>query len=103
MNPLESDPLHLEAYIKTYLKDEIHPEGLTRNLSAFARLLEAKSFSQGPMLNISSVGREGHVERKVVENYFFEIKRTACWFKIIFSRLSDGQGLLPLYGNPKTL
>ena len=43
---------------------------MTRNLSAFSRFLETASFSQGSILNASSVARECAVERKVVENYF---------------------------------
>lgn len=67
----ESDPkAYLESYVKTYLEEEVQQEGLTRNLGAFSRFLEAASFSQGSILNISSVARECAVERKVVENYF---------------------------------
>jgi len=60
----------LNTYIQTYLKEEIDQEGLTRNLSGFARFLEAASFSQGQILNISNVSNECHVDRKVCENYF---------------------------------
>lgn len=67
----EKDPkAYLESYVKTYLREEIQQEGLTRNLSAFSRFLEAASFSQGSVLNTSGVARESAVERKVVENYF---------------------------------
>ena len=67
----ETDPKgYLESYVKTYLEEEVRQEGLTRNLSAFARFLESVSFSQGSTLNISSVARDCAVERKVVENYF---------------------------------
>jgi predicted AAA+ superfamily ATPase len=67
----EEDPKkYLESYVKTYLEEEVRQEGLTRNLSAFARFLEAASFSQASVLNISEVARECSVERKVVENYF---------------------------------
>lgn len=61
---------YLESYVKTYLEEEIFQEGLTRNLSAFARFLETASFSQGSVLNTSEVARESAIERKVVENYF---------------------------------
>ncbi|MGM0365811.1 MAG: ATP-binding protein [Actinomycetota bacterium] len=68
---VESDPQgYLESYIKTYLQEEIQQEGLTRNLGVFSRFLEAASFSQGSVLNISEVARECSVGRKVVENYF---------------------------------
>ncbi|MCL4418203.1 MAG: AAA family ATPase [Actinobacteria bacterium] len=68
---VESNPKdYLESYIKTYLQEEILQEGLTRNLGVFSRFLEAASFSQASVLNISEVSRECAVERKVVENYF---------------------------------
>ncbi|MCP4674315.1 MAG: ATP-binding protein [Deltaproteobacteria bacterium] len=63
-----SDFLH--GYVKTYLKEEVQQEGLTRNMGAFSRFLEAASFSQGSPLNISAVARDCGVERKVVESYF---------------------------------
>lgn len=67
----ESDPKrYLESYVTTYLEEEIRQEGFTRNLAAFSRFLEAASFSQGSVLNVSAVARECHIERKVVENYF---------------------------------
>ena len=61
---------YLASYVATYLKEEVLHEGLTRNLGAFYRFLEAASFSQGQLLNISSVARDCSVERKVVESYF---------------------------------
>lgn len=61
---------YLESYVKTYLEEEVRQEGLTRRLGAFTRFLESASFSQGSVLNISSVARECTIERKVVENYF---------------------------------
>lgn len=68
---VESDPKrYLESYVKTYLQEEVQQEGLTRNLGAFSRFLEAASFSQGSVLNTSEVSRECAIERKVVENYF---------------------------------
>ena len=68
---VEAEPKkYLESYVKTYLEQEIRQEGLTRNLGAFSRFLEAASFSQGNVLNITAVARECAVERKVVEQYF---------------------------------
>ncbi len=66
----ENPKAYLESYVKTYLEEEVQQEGFTRNLGAFSRFLEAASFSQGGILNISSVARDCSVERKVVENYF---------------------------------
>ena len=67
----EADPKsYLESYVSTYLREEVQQEGLTRNLGAFSRFLEAASFSQASLLNISAVARECAVERKIVQNYF---------------------------------
>jgi len=84
----QSEPKkYLEAYVKTYLEEEIRQEGLTRNLSAFTRFLEAASFSQGSLLNISAVARECSVERKVVENYFSILEDLMIAYRIpIFSK-----------------
>ena len=67
----EVDPeRYLATYVETYLREEIVAEGLARQAGAFARFLEAASFSQGQVLNVSEVARECAVHRKVVENYF---------------------------------
>jgi uncharacterized protein len=68
---VEPDPAdYLASYVSTYLHQEVQQEGITRNLGAFARFLEAASFSQASVLNIAAVARECHVERKTVENWF---------------------------------
>ncbi len=68
---VEDDPAkYLTSYVATYLREEVQQEGLTRNLAAFTRFLEAASFSQGNLLNISEVARECAVERKAVESWF---------------------------------
>lgn len=61
---------YLKSYIQTYLEQEIMQEGLTRNLSVFARFLEVASFSQGQLLNMASISRDVGAERKVITGYF---------------------------------
>ena len=64
------DPISsLQAYVDLYIREEVQMEGLTRNIGNFARFLEAVSFSHGSVLNISNIGRECGIERKVVEGY----------------------------------
>ncbi len=65
-NPEEA----LAGYVRVYLQEEVRQEGLTRNLAAFARFLEAASFSQGNVLNVAAVARECAVDRKMAEAYF---------------------------------
>ncbi|MBI5610565.1 MAG: ATP-binding protein [Deltaproteobacteria bacterium] len=66
----EPDPERfLHSYVQTYLREEVQQEGLTRNLSAFSRFLEALSFSHAAQLNITDVARECAVDRKTVEGF----------------------------------
>lgn len=90
---VEEDPgAYLESYIKTYLQEEVQQEGLTRNLGAFSRFLEAASFSQGSILNISEVARECAVERKVVESYFTILEDLLIAYRIpVFTRRARRQ------------
>ena len=59
----------LEGYVNLYLKEEVHAEGLVRNIAGFARFLEIMSFSNGQILNYSEIARECQVKRHLVENY----------------------------------
>lgn len=61
---------YLNAYIHTYLREEVMQESLLRNTGAFARFLQVASFSQGSILNITEIARETGIERKTVEDYF---------------------------------
>jgi predicted AAA+ superfamily ATPase len=72
---VESDPAKfLASYVRTYLQEEVLQEGITRNLGSFARFLEAASFRQASVLNISAVARDCGVERKVVEQWFLALE-----------------------------
>ncbi|MDI6735827.1 MAG: AAA family ATPase [bacterium] len=65
-----SNPFHvLQTYVSLYIREEVQMEGLVRNIGNFSRFLEAISFSHAGVLNLSQVGRECQVERKVVEGY----------------------------------
>jgi uncharacterized protein len=59
----------LRSYAALYLREEVQMEGLVRNIGNFARFLEVVSFSHASLLNVSTVGRDCEVERKVVEAY----------------------------------
>lgn len=59
----------LDAYASLYIDQEVRAEGLTRDVGAFARFLEAISFSHGGQLNLASVARECEVSRRMVEAY----------------------------------
>ena len=78
---------YLNSYVKTYLKEEVKEEGLSRNLGAFSRFLEAASFSQGSVLNMSEVAREAGIKQKTVEGYFDLLEDMLLSYRIpIFTR-----------------
>lgn len=78
-----ADPeMFLQSYVRTYLQEEIQLEGLTRNLPAFSRFLEAASFSQGALLNVSAIARDCAVNRKVAENYFSILRDTLVSYEV---------------------
>ncbi len=65
-----NDPVDvLDAYASLYLDQEVRAEGLTRDMGAFNRFLEAVSFSHASQLNVSAVARECETERKTVAGY----------------------------------
>ncbi|MFA6036586.1 MAG: ATP-binding protein [Legionellales bacterium] len=94
-----SDPaLYLETYVTTYLREEILQEGITRNLSEFARFLEVASFSQGNILNMSNVAREAAIAQKTVVAYFDIVEDLLLGMKIpVFTRRAQRQ----LVSHPK--
>ena len=78
---------YLKSYVTTYLREEVQQEGFARNLAAFARFLEAASFSQGGVLNMAAVARECAVKAKVVEDYFSILEDLLIAFRLpVFTR-----------------
>lgn len=59
----------LAAYVMLYVREEVMAEGLVRDIGGFSRFLEAISFSQASLINISEISRECEVSRKTVEGY----------------------------------
>jgi predicted AAA+ superfamily ATPase len=60
----------LQSYVGEYLKEEIAAEALTRNIPAFARFLEASSFSNGRTVNYKNVATECGVSPMTAKEYF---------------------------------
>ena len=60
----------LSGYVEDYLREEVFAEGLTRNLPAFARFLDAVAFSHGELINYSNIASDCGVAGKTVKEYF---------------------------------
>lgn len=83
----EDKEQYLAGYVQNYLQQEIIQEGISRNLSAFARFLQTASFSQGSVLNISEVAREAMVGRRMAEDYFCALEDLLIGVRIpVFSK-----------------
>lgn len=60
----------LEAYIGSYLRDEIIAEAKIRNIGAFAKFLESAAFSNGEIVNYSNIASECGVSSVTVKGFF---------------------------------
>lgn len=79
--------LTLRAYASLYLREEVQAEALVRDVGAFARFLEAISFSHGSLLNLAEVARECQVGRKTVEGYLGILEDLLLSFRVpVFSK-----------------
>jgi len=77
----------LRAYASLYLKEEVQAEALVRDVGAFARFLEAISFSHGSLLNLAEVARECQVGRKTVEGYLEILEDLLLSYRVpVFTR-----------------
>jgi predicted AAA+ superfamily ATPase len=77
------DPISvLEAYNALYLHEEVQMEGFVRNVGAFARFLQAMSFSHAAVLNLTNVSREAQVSRKTVEGYLEILEDLLLGFRL---------------------
>ena len=60
----------LKAYVEDYLKEEIFAEGLSRNIPAFSRFLDAVGYSHGEQINYSNIASDCGVDAKTVKEYY---------------------------------
>ena len=63
-------PRLLEAYVGDYLREEIVAEGVTRNIPAFGKFMEAAALSNGKIINFANIARECGVSAPKVRSYF---------------------------------
>ncbi|MCC7442475.1 MAG: ATP-binding protein [Bdellovibrionales bacterium] len=60
----------LSSYARTYLKEEIQAESLTRNLEGFARFLEVAAERSGQFVDLSKWASQASIERTSARRYF---------------------------------
>ena len=67
LNDREQD---LEAYVTTYLEEEIRAEAAVRNLGSFARFLELAAAESGGIINLRKLASEIGVAHTTIAGYF---------------------------------
>ena len=72
----------LEAYTRTYLKEEIWNEQIIRKIEPFSHFLEVAAQMNGKVLNFSKIGRDISSDTKTVQAYFQILEDTLLGFLI---------------------
>jgi len=74
---LSDEPFEdLEAYVGTYLKEEVAAEAIVRNVPAFSRFLTVAALCNGQILNYSNIAGDAEVPRSTVQEYFQILRDT---------------------------
>jgi len=60
----------LDAYVGTYLREEIQQEALARDIGVFGRFLEVAALVNANVVNVSGVARDAGIARPTVARYF---------------------------------
>lgn len=70
----------LDAYVTTYLREEIQQEALTKDFGAFSRFLEVAALSNGQVVNVAGTARDAGVSRMTVARYYQVLVDTLVGF-----------------------
>jgi predicted AAA+ superfamily ATPase len=72
----------LDAYVHTYLTEEIKAEGLVRRLPPFSRFLRAMALSNGAMLNFTQLASDCQVPPSTVTEYVALLEDTLVGYAL---------------------
>lgn len=73
---------YLEAYSRTYLKEEVWNEQIIRKLEPFANFLEVAAQMNGKVLNYAKIARDVGVDIKSIQSYFQILEDTLIGFRV---------------------
>ncbi len=71
---------YLNAYVHTYIKEEIQVEQLVRNLDPFRLFLKVAAQNNGEIINYSNITKDTGVDIKSVQNYYEILRDTHLGF-----------------------
>ena len=72
----------LDAYVHTYLEEEIKAEALVQKLPAFSRFLQLSALTSGTTLNFTSVASDAGVSSTTLREYYQILEDTFLGFSI---------------------
>jgi predicted AAA+ superfamily ATPase len=72
----------LQAYVGTYLQEEIKAEALVRNLASFNRFLQAAALTNGEMVNYQNIATDCGVSATTIKEYFSILEDTMVGYMI---------------------
>lgn len=70
----------LDAYVKTYLQEEIQAEALIRKLQSFTKFLRTASISNGEMLNFAKIASDTGIPASTIREYYQLLEDTLVGF-----------------------
>jgi uncharacterized protein len=71
---------YLNAYVNTYLREEIQAEQIIRNIEPFRQFIEVAASANGKILNASKIGRQCGIDPKTSQRYFEILADTLIGF-----------------------
>lgn len=78
----EEKRLFLDAYVDTYLREEVLQEQLIRSLPPFRRFLDVCGQSSGTIVNESRIARDIGADPKTVKSYFDILEETLLGIRL---------------------
>ncbi len=78
----QAKQLALEAYVETYLKEEIIAEQIVRNIQPFRRFLNIAAQSNGAIINYNQIATDVKADDKTVKTYFDILEDTLLGFTL---------------------
>jgi len=72
----------LDAYVDTYLKEEIQIESRLRNLPAFVRFLKVAALQSGQLINYAQLASDAAIPETTLKSYFQIMQDTLLGFTL---------------------
>lgn len=73
----------LDAYVHTYLEEEIKAEALVKNLPAFSRFLQLSALTSGTTLNYASIANDAGVSNVTLKEYYQILEDSFLGFSVL--------------------